>query len=85
MPAIRLMFRRRRPVLAEDFDLPEKKNVDARLLGGSVLFGVGWGLSGFCPGPAVVALIPELATGILPVLTFFVAMVAGMALYERVS
>ena len=85
MPAFRLIFRRRRPVLAEDFDLPEKKNVDARLVGGSVLFGVGWGLSGFCPGPAVVALIPALATGILPVLAFFVAMVAGMALYERVS
>jgi uncharacterized membrane protein YedE/YeeE len=85
MPAFRLIFRRPRPVLAEDFDLPEKKHVEARLVGGSVLFGVGWGLSGFCPGPAVVALIPALATGILPVLAFFVAMVAGMAIYERVS
>ena len=85
MPAFRLIFRRRRPVLAEDFDLPEKKNVDARLVGGSVLFGVGWGLSGFCPGPAVVALVPALATGIMPVFTFVAAMIVGMAIYEWIS
>ncbi len=83
-PAFGLIFRRRRPVLAEDFDLPDKKEVDARLLGGSALFGVGWGLSGFCPGPAVVALIPALASGIVPVFAFVVAMVAGMAIYERI-
>jgi uncharacterized membrane protein YedE/YeeE len=47
------------------------------------LFGVGWGLSGFCPGPAVVALVPALATGIVPVFAFVIAMVAGMAIYER--
>lgn len=83
-PAFGLIFRRRRPVLADDFDLPSKKKVDARLLGGSALFGVGWGLSGFCPGPAVVALVPALASGIVPVFAFGVAMLAGMAIYERV-
>jgi uncharacterized membrane protein YedE/YeeE len=83
-PAFGLISHRRRPVLAEDFDLPAKKEVDARLLGGSALFGVGWGLSGFCPGPAVVALVPALASGIVPVFAFVVAMVAGMAIYERI-
>lgn len=78
VPAFRMIFGRRRPVLAEDFELPSNKEVDARLLGGSALFGVGWGLSGFCPGPAVTAL----ATGITPVFAFVAAMVAGMAIYE---
>ncbi len=83
-PAFRLIFRRRRPVLAGDFDLPVKTEVDARLVGGSALFGVGWGLSGFCPGPAVVALVPALAAGVVPVFAFVAAMVAGMAIYERI-
>ncbi len=82
VPAFRVIFGRRRPVLAEDFELPSNKEVDARLLGGSALFGVGWGLSGFCPGPAVTALIPALVTGIAPVFAFVAAMVAGMAIYE---
>ena len=54
--------------------------IDARLLVGATLFGVGWGLAGFCPGPAIAALM----TGSTSVLTFVGAMVAGMALY-RVS
>ncbi len=85
VPAFRLVFKRPRPVLSGDFELPTKKEVDARLLGGSALFGVGWGLSGFCPGPAVVALVPALVTGIVPVFAFVIAMVVGMAIYERIS
>lgn len=84
-PAFRLIFKRHRPVLAEDFELPSKTRVDAGLLGGSALFGIGWGLSGFCPGPAVTALVPALATGIVPVFAFVVAMVAGMAIFEWIS
>lgn len=83
-PAFRLIFRHhRRPVLAETFEVPAKEDVDERLIWGSALFGLGWGLSGFCPGPAVVALVPALASGIVPVFVFFVSMVAGMAIYER--
>jgi uncharacterized membrane protein YedE/YeeE len=78
IPAFPLIFKRPRPVLAEDFELPTKKELDAQLLGGSALFGVGWGLSGFCPGPAVTAL----ATGLTPVFAFVVAMLAGMAIYK---
>ena len=78
IPAFRLIFKRPRPVLADEFELPTKKDLDARLLGGSALFGVGWGLSGFCPGPAVTAL----ASGLAPVFAFVAAMVAGMAIYK---
>ena len=80
VPAFRVILKRPRPVLAEEFDLPAKKDLDARLLAGSALFGVGWGLAGFCPGPAVTAL----ASGLAPAFVFVAAMVAGMALYKRV-
>lgn len=78
IPAFRMIFKRPRPVLANNFELPPKKEVDTRLLGGSALFGVGWGLSGFCPGPAATAL----ATGLTPVFAFIAAMIAGMAIYK---
>ena len=52
--------------------------IDARLLSGAVLFGLGWGLAGFCPGPALAAL----ATGSGQVLLFVLSMVAGMGLFE---
>ncbi len=81
IPAFRLILNRPRPVLTDDFELLTKKDVDTRLLGGAALFGVGWGLSGFCPGPAVTAL----ASGLAPVFAFVAAMVAGMALYKWVS
>ena len=80
VPAFRVILKRPRQVLAEEFDLSAKKDLDARLLAGSALFGVGWGLAGFCPGPAVTAL----ASGLAPVFVFVAAMVAGMALYKRV-
>lgn len=82
IPAFRLVLRRRGPVLENDFDIPAKSNVDGRLLGGAATFGVGWGLVGFCPGPAVVALVPALATGLMPVFAFVGAMVAGMLVHR---
>ena len=78
IPAFRLILKRPRPVLADKFALPTNKDVDARLLWGSALFGIGWGLAGFCPGPAVTAL----ASGLTPVFVFVAAMVVGMALYK---
>ena len=62
IPAYRLVPRRGRPVLEERFSLPKKRTIDAPLLGGSALFGVGWGLVGFCVGPAIAAL----GTGLPP-------------------
>jgi uncharacterized membrane protein YedE/YeeE len=72
----RIAFRRGRPLLADTLSLPSKTDIDARLLVGAGLFGIGWGLSGFCPGPAIVSL-PLLATGTL---VFVPAMLAGMLL-----
>lgn len=80
IPAFRVILERPRPVLADGFSLPTKSALDGRLLGGATLFGVGWGLSGFCPGPAVAALV----TGLAPVLAFAAAMLAGMVLYTWV-
>jgi hypothetical protein len=72
----RAAFRRGRPVLADQFNLPPARPIDVRLISGSALFGIGWGLVGLCPGPALV----DLATGSVRVALFFVAMLAGMAL-----
>jgi uncharacterized protein len=58
--------------------LPQARDIDGRLVLGSLVFGIGWGLAGFCPGPALVAL----GTGHVKAFIFVVAMVAGMALYE---
>lgn len=77
----RVALRRGTPLLGGAFALPHKGAIDARLVGGAALFGVGWGLGGFCPGPAVVSL----AGGAAPVLVFVVAMLAGMALHDRVA
>jgi uncharacterized protein len=80
IPAFRLILGRSRPILADGFALPTESVLDGRLLGGAALFGVGWGLSGFCPGPAVAALV----TGLTPVFAFVAAMLAGMFLYAWV-
>lgn len=72
-------LRRLHPVLAEQFDLPKKTVIDAPLLIGAVLFGVGWGLAGWCPGPA----LTSLATGREEVAVFVVCMLVGIAGHDR--
>ncbi|AIT80220.1 DUF6691 family protein [Novosphingobium pentaromativorans] len=62
------------PVACEEFSLPGTRLIDARLIGGAALFGVGWGLGGLCPGPAVASLV----TNPVPAAVFVLAMVAGM-------
>ncbi len=70
----RVAFRRPSPVFETNFHLPTSRLIDARLVGGSAAFGVGWGIAGFCPGGA----IPALGTGITDVFIFVAAMVAGI-------
>lgn len=77
----RAIRRRPSPLFAAVFALPARTDLDVRLIGGAALFGVGWGLGGFCPGPAVTSL----ASGREPVLIFVVAMLAGMYLYRLVE
>jgi uncharacterized membrane protein YedE/YeeE len=78
--AFHFILRRARPLAAPRFAMPVPTQVDARLVVGSVLFGAGWGLGGFCPGPALLAI----ATGAAPALVFVAAMIAGMILFDRV-
>jgi uncharacterized protein len=52
----RIVLRRARPLFGETFHLPTKRELDLRIFAGPAIFGVGWGLAGFCPGPALVAL-----------------------------
>ena len=66
------------PLFAEKFVLPGRSDLDARLITGSALFGIGWGLAGLCPGPA----IASLALAPAAVLPFVVAMLAGMAIHR---
>lgn len=70
--------RRSRTLLGQPMRLPAKTPVTARLVGGSAAFGIGWGLAGFCPGPALVAV----GMGLRPALVFAAAMLAGMAIFE---
>lgn len=75
------ILRRPRAVLGESFALPEKRPIDARLLLGAATFGVGWGLSGYCPGPALVSLV----TLSSPALVFVAAMSLGLTLAGRIA
>ncbi len=78
----RLIFGRRRAPLFDDrFHLPTATRIDARLVGGSALFGVGWGITGFCPGGAV----PALGFAPWPTALFLVSMAAGIWLARRLQ
>ncbi len=66
------------PALGDTFRLPAASGIDGSLLLGAAIFGVGWGLSGFCPGPAIAAL----SSGLWPVIAFGVSMAAGMVMFQ---
>lgn len=76
--AYRIRKRMERPLFAERFAIPENRSLDRRLLIGAVLFGVGWGLAGFCPGPALASLVFGAGQPVL----FVAAMLAGMLIHR---
>jgi uncharacterized protein len=79
VPGFRLARGRGTPALGGQFAAPASRTIDRKLIGGAALFGVGWGLVGFCPGPAIAALALLRWEAAL----FVVAMLAGAALYHR--
>ena len=81
--AVAFAFADKRTVslLGEPMQLPAARHIDRRLVGGAVVFGIGWGIAGFCPGPAIVAL----GLGQVKALVFVVAMLAGMGLFEVIE
>lgn len=77
----RLVLRRGSPVLADTFQLSSLKHVDRKLLAGAALFGIGWGIAGYCPGPALAGL----GIGSVEALWFIPAMLAGILLHRVVN
>ncbi len=79
--AFRFVLRRPAPVLADSFQISHLRSVDRQLLGGAALFGIGWGIAGYCPGPALAGL------GVLSreALWFVPAMVAGALIHRAVA
>jgi uncharacterized membrane protein YedE/YeeE len=75
------VLRQHKPVFSPDFYLPVSRRIDRRLLTGAALFGIGWGLYGYCPGPAISSLV----YGSLDSAWFVLAMVAGMGLASRLE
>ena len=70
----RLVLRRDRPIVGSNFHLPARNDIDTRVIAGPAIFGIGWGLGGFCPGPALAAL----GLGATGTLAFVPAMMLGM-------
>ena len=80
-PAFRYVLKRRQPWFAPGFTLPTRTDLEPRLILGAALFGIGWGLAGLCPGPAVTALV----SGKGAVYAFVAAMLAGFLLHDRLE
>jgi uncharacterized membrane protein YedE/YeeE len=80
LPAFALARTRKTSFAGAPMQLPQSSAIDMRLAGGSLLFGIGWGLAGFCPGPALVAL----GMGRVEALAFTAAMLAGMGAFELI-
>ena len=79
--AFALAAKRARAFFGGAMHLPHKRDIDNRLVAGSLVFGIGWGLAGFCPGPALVSF----GSGVDKAAVFVAAMLGGMAVYHAVD
>lgn len=77
----KLVFGRAAPVFESSFNVPTSRSIDAKLVGGSAVFGIGWGIAGFCPGGA----LPALGTGRWEVFAFTGALIAGIFLAKFIQ
>lgn len=78
VPGFALLRRRTKPALADSFQWPTARTIDRPLVLGAVCFGIGWGIAGICPGPALALLALDGASAVI----FFAALLAGMALHH---
>jgi uncharacterized protein len=76
-----LVLKRKQPIFDTQFHLPKKIALDAPIFVGPAIFGIGWGLGGFCPGPAFTAV----GTGSIQAVTFVIAMLAGMIVARLIA
>lgn len=77
----RFILKLKQPLLAEKFDFPKKKFIDVKLMLGAAIFGIGWGLAGYCPGPAITAL----GLAILDAFYFVMGMLVSLLLFAFVT
>lgn len=77
----KLIRKRSSPLLDLEFHVPNKRDLDAKLIAGAMIFGIGWGWAGMCPGPAIVAL----ASAQTPVLLFVIFMLLGMLTLQKLQ
>ncbi|MDQ0422743.1 putative membrane protein YedE/YeeE [Peteryoungia aggregata LMG 23059] len=81
-PGYALLFRaRRKPIFDQSFRLPQASAIDGKLIGGSAVFGIGWGIAGFCPG----ASIPALGLGHTSAAIFVAALLVGVLIARRLA
>lgn len=78
-PAYFFIFKLEKPKFSEHFHLPNRSDIDRKLVAGAVLFGMGWGISGLCPAPALVAIL----SGVGHFVVFALAMLAGMVIQRQ--
>lgn len=79
--SFRFILRRSQPILANKFYLPTKKDIDKPLVIGAIIFGIGWGIAGYCPGPGITALV----LGIWNPILFMAAFIIGSLAYKWYS
>jgi uncharacterized protein len=77
----RLVARRKTPLFGDGFHLPTRRDLEPKLIAGAALFGIGWGLGGYCPGPG----ITSLGAGLLTPVLFVAAMAAGMWIHDALD